>query len=197
MAGSDLQRKNIRTNLASLLSGNTDASSNVFTNRSSELYESELSTINISTPEDVCLYGHKHAKEFTREVRVLIEVLAQRLATQDEPSDVVDTIIGQIEDIILPNEFLQFPAPKNLQTAPYVDAGDEICDSVRLNQITEAKSSDGRADIAGSVMDFTVEYTYTVKVGNVDDLETVDTQYDLEGEQDVADQAHDRFSITQ
>lgn len=201
MAGSDNQRMEIRNGIVDLLRGNTDAGNNVFASRATIPFEGEIPCILVFTPEDYPSESitESHPTNFSRMIRLVLEILVQRSTSRDEPMDNADQIAGQCEDILLPNIYLQSPPPDRLQAGgpPYDTPGSELCDNIRLGPLTESKIAEGLQDVVGLSAEYVIEYTYQRKTGNVDDFETGDVRYNLEGEQAEADETHDRFTIPQ
>lgn len=192
-----LIRTKVRDNLVSLLTGNTDAGSNVFSNREEPLFEEETEAINIYTRDGEPDQTRKFENEFKRNLQVFIEVLVRKTTQVTKPEDKAEIITGQIEDIILPNHFLQYPPPVNLQFGSPQTPGPIIVDEVQLGMTTEGKTPEGLTDVASLITELKIKYSYEIKVGSVETFNTGDIHYDLEGDQSVADQAHDRISITQ
>ena len=189
-------RKNVRDVFRSLLLNNTNAADRVFTDRDTPLLEHEVSAIHVYTRDGTPEYSKKYEDQFIRKLQVFAEVLVRKTETV-VPEDEAEIITGQIEDIILPNHYLQDPPPQSLQTPPLVTPGSIVVDEVQLGMTTEGKTPEGITNIASLITEFIVEYTYYVRTGSAVPFNTADVQYNLEGQQAEADRAHDRFSIPQ
>ncbi len=192
-------RKEIRDNLISLLNGKTLAGSDVFSSRATPIYESELQCINIYTPEDIPKLSQKFNHKFEREVLVLIEILVHRNSSSLKPEDKADIIAGQIENRLLPNNYLQYPPPKVLQQADEGDPGSEIVNYFSLMKMGMSKTAAGSKDLYGIVMEFRTEYSYVVYIndGNITPFEKAGVHYNLNGDQAAADQAEDLIELPQ
>lgn len=197
MAGDTLHRKIIRDGTKALLLSNTDAGEDVSIGRATSIFKDEEPHIGIYTPEDIPQTPESHPTNFPRKIQLIIEVLVQKKAGQLVPEDVADKVMGQIEDILLPNIYLQNPPPKQLQSAPFVTPGPELVENLRLVSITDGKTDEGSQDVYGLIGEFEVIFEYERKQGNVDDFETGEATYDLEGTQEPGDMAEDEFAIPQ
>lgn len=192
-------RKEIRDNLVSLLNGKTLAGSDVFSSRATPIYDGELQCINIYTPEEIPQLSKKFDHKFEREVSVLIEILVRRKTSGLKPEDKADMIAGQIENRLLPNQYLQYPPPKALQQGDEGDPGKEITNYLSLMKLGMSKTAVGIQDLYGIVMEFRTEYSYVVYIndGKITPFEKAGAHYDLNGDQAIADQAEDLIELPQ
>ncbi len=197
MSGAQVTRTWVRKNFVSLLTGFTSAGDSVFRGRAVPMFEEELVCINIYTKDDVSRLNKKFETEFPRDLQVFVEILVKKTGKEHYPEDDADVIAGQVEDRILPNYFLQFPPPENLQSGDEGDEGPKIVESIQLMQVTDDKTPEGLVDVYGLVMEFMSTYRYAIQTGSVDVFAIGNSHYNLAGEQAVADQAEDNFSIPQ
>lgn len=196
MSGYQQERKKIRDNVVALLRGGftpvEDASIN--TMRVEPMFDTELSCINVYTRDDVPNRNHSHDVNFERQVEVLIEIMTRKTEQALIPEDSADVIAGAVEDRLLPNLHLQYPPPNNIQIGSEGTPGEEIVDRIELGPISETKVPDGLVDVFGLVIELSVTYNYETKrdfEGNAIPFVTGDVRYNLEGDQEEAEQAHD------
>lgn len=197
MSGYSGTRKLVRDNLKSLLTNFTDAGANVFSFRASAAFPAELPCITIYTKDDVSKLSKKFEHCFKRDLQIFIEILVKKTSVDQIIEDTADIIAGQVENRILPNKFLQFPPPENIQSGSEGIPGSDILESIELIQIVEAKVPEGLVDVFGLVMEFRGTYEYEIYNGIVTPFETGDIQYDLAGAQNILDQAHDVIALPQ
>jgi len=196
--GYQQERKSIRDNLVSLLTGNTNVGSNVFSSRSTPLFEEETSAINIYTPSDTPQRNKKFDWNYDRHVSVMIEIFVRKTEVILNPGDEADIIAGQVENRILPNVHLQVPPPTVIQLAGGEGTpGAEIVNYFEMGALTTARSVEGLVDTYGVQIECIAEYNYTKKEGTFDAFETANIHYDLKGEQQVVDQAEDEIELPQ
>lgn len=91
------KRQEIREAIKTMLLGNTDAGANVYSNRVSAFWKSELPSISIVTTEEEANPRDLGNKTFVRKLRIGIEVHAEATEKLD---DVLDDISNQIEALI-------------------------------------------------------------------------------------------------
>lgn len=195
MAGNLGIRKKVRDNFIALLKNKTNAGGNVFSQRVEPMFDEEIAVINIYTKDDTPQYSRKHEHEFYRQLQGFIEVLVRKTATILIPENEAEIIAGQVENRIFPNEYLQYPPPENIQAGNEGTPGNEIVDWIQLGITSEGKTPKGLTDVSSMIVEFLCEYSFEVQTGSVEDFNTGDIQYDLNGEQATADQAHDRITL--
>lgn len=96
-------RKLIRDKVRELLLGNTTAGTNVYVNRETSLWTSELPAILISNGEETAVPRDLRATQHRRTLNLVIEV---KVEANDTVDDDLDTIAGEIETILLANPTL-------------------------------------------------------------------------------------------
>lgn len=96
-------RKAIRDALKALLIGSTAADANVFTSRTSPLWESETPAILISTPEESTEFGSLQANRYRRTLTLNVEV---KIVATENVADDLDDLVNQIESILILNQSL-------------------------------------------------------------------------------------------
>jgi hypothetical protein len=160
MSGSDLVRKKVRDTIKSLLLSNTGAGLNVFTSRVNKAFGEELPAIFIYTPSDTPILTRKMEQNFNRNLTVNVEVIVDQKDEVDVIEDLADVIAGQVEDILLPNIFLQYPAPGNSPYNADPLAGPKLVNYIQITDTNMVKADDIKEDAYGIVLQFTVEYYY-------------------------------------
>ncbi len=90
-------RANIRSALKTMLTGQTDAGSNVYTNRESRLWQSELPAIIISTPEEPVTPESLSSRRYIRDLVISLEV---KIEASESVDDTLDALVADIEDLI-------------------------------------------------------------------------------------------------
>lgn len=174
MPGSDVTRKKIRDNVVTLLKGNTTAGNSVFSSRINKAFIEELPGIFIYTANDSPVYTRKNEVTFDRKVTLVIEVLVAQKQEADIVQDIADTILGEVEDILLPNPFLQIPAP--WLTSP----GPKIVSYTHLGPTNISRVDDLQEDLFGEIMELECEYHYEQNViATLQDWLTFQAKYQI------------------
>lgn len=96
-------RSNIRLAIKNVLLDETDAGSNVYTNRETKLWESELPAILIYTAQEPAIPESLSSQRYVRTLELRIEVKVKGTTDVD---DSIDEVLGQIEDLIHANPSL-------------------------------------------------------------------------------------------
>lgn len=198
MSGYNETRNNVRNNFISLLTDQTAAGKNVFKERAVPLFDKEVSCINIYILSDTPVRDMKIDSNYDRTLSIALEVLVRKTAAIEFPETIADQIVGAIEDRILPNTFLQYPPPNNIQLpGGEGDPGEEILSNIDVVEETFNKTPEGLNDVYGVIMELTGQYHYNKKQGAAVPFVTANIHYDLEGKQAVVDQAEDKFTLPQ
>jgi len=90
-------RQAIRAAMKALLLNNTDAGANVYSNRKSPAWQSELPAIFIHNHEEPLQSESINVQRYVRNFQVLIDVMAEATASVD---DTLDQIAAEVETII-------------------------------------------------------------------------------------------------
>lgn len=179
------QRKLIRTAAAAHLKNRTRAGANVFPSRSKPLWDHEdveLPAICVYCGRETITVFQESPRLYKRELELRIEIGASGEDADDQLDDIGDAVeraIGRsnrltyakeqtVADILLSNEQIEF-------------------------------SGEGRKTTGALVIVYTAEY-YTPEPDEfdsepVDDLNTVATDYDIDGKQQPADRARDIVEV--
>lgn len=100
------QRKLLRHTVAKILKGKTTAGDNVFANRPTPLFNSELPAIHVyvksETPEQITCAP----KILSRAVRLVTEIVAE---ASEQCDDILDDISEEIETIMFENGYIRDP----------------------------------------------------------------------------------------
>lgn len=157
MPGSDLTRKKIRDNVKSLLvAGVTGAGANVFISRINKTFIEELPGIFIYTTNDNPVHTRHFENTYDRTVTLVTEVIVAQKKDTDIIQDIADTIAGEIEDILLPNVFLQDPAPFVFGAAK----GPKIISYIELGPTNLSRVDELQEDLFGIIIEFECGYHY-------------------------------------
>ncbi|MDX1602014.1 MAG: hypothetical protein R3209_03020 [Salinimicrobium sediminis] len=148
--------------MKSLLLGNTDAGSNIFISRVNKAFIEELPGIFIYTISDTPKQTSKTMTNFDRVCINHIEILVPEISESQTIQDEADIIAGQVEDILLPNMFLQYPPPPaNSYAVPTPPAaGPKIVNSIQVTDTQMARVDDTLEDVYGITLEITTEYYY-------------------------------------
>lgn len=106
-------RADIRSALQSMLSGATSAGTNVYSNRRTALWESELPAILIYSNQESATPESQRVLRYIRTLELLIEVRVQATTAVD---DDVDDLLGEIEDLIYADPSIGGTVLKAIQT---------------------------------------------------------------------------------
>lgn len=90
----------IRAALSALLSGNTNADTNVFINRGSPLWKTEFPAILVYTKEESATPESIQVRRYIRDLQLLIDVKVQ---ATDASDDALDAVVSQVETIMADN----------------------------------------------------------------------------------------------
>lgn len=176
------ERKAIRAAMVAALSGKTSAATRVFANRTDPVMDQatdidagteEFPVLLVFTRSETSEVFDESPRRYRRKAEVLVE---GTLNAGDQSDDALDDLADEIENAVLVDDTLGGTA-----------------NDVKLTGTTMVLGSNGRKTIGGVTLTFEVEYfTYAPAAGVqvLDDLGTVNTQYDLNGEQpDTRDRA--------
>jgi CII-binding regulator of phage lambda lysogenization HflD len=131
-------RTAIRSALTTLLSGETSAGTNVYANRYTSLWQSELPAILIYTRQESAVPEAMNQSRYIRTLELSIEV---RVEASEDVDDSIDSIIGEIED----------------QLATDQSIGGTVLSSTQTN--TEIRvDSDGEKDIGVGILTLECKY---------------------------------------
>ncbi len=90
-------RTNIRSALVTMLSGNTDAGTNVYPHRATNLWDSQLPAILIFTNQES---AQPESLRSTRSIRTLELSIEVRIKASTDVDSAIDALMGDIEDIL-------------------------------------------------------------------------------------------------
>lgn len=90
-------RKAIRDALVAMLSGETEAGTNVYANRSTSLWQSELPAIMVYTEAESAEPRDLSSRRYIRTLQLRVELKAEANATVD---DTLDDLATEVEEII-------------------------------------------------------------------------------------------------
>lgn len=177
MPGSDLDKKAIRDTVKALLLGNTDADDKVYTSRINKAFLEELPGIFIWTPRDTPQSTRKMDQDYNRICEVKIAVIVAEENESQVIQDEVDIITGQIEDLLLPNIYLQNPPP---WVPP---AGPKIVNYIQHDDSNSERADEIKEDTYGTVMDFICEYFYVrATLTDLQDFQRFGHDYKVNGQ---------------
>lgn len=131
-------RKTIRTTLKALLSGQTEAGTNVYTNRDTNFWQSELPAIIIYTTQESAVHESLQGQRYYRTLQLNVEVKVEAASGVD---DALDDLIGDIEDIVTANK----------------DISGTVLTTVQLNTETNI-DSDGEKYVGTGTISFECKY---------------------------------------
>jgi hypothetical protein len=94
-------RQAIREALKTMLTGQTVATNNIYSNRKSGLWETELPAILIYTTDELAKPVTLQGRQYLRTVQLSVEV---RIEGSDTVDDDVDSLLGAIEDIVIADQ---------------------------------------------------------------------------------------------
>lgn len=112
------KRKKLRYACARILTGQTVCGSNVFANRPTPAFESELPGIFVYTVSEPASLRNEAPRVYKRECKLITEIIAHATVNSD---DVVDDIAAVVEDIMFRNGYLRDPTTSE-------DTLDGLCD---------------------------------------------------------------------
>jgi hypothetical protein len=114
----------IRAAVSTLLTGATSAGTNVFTDRKSKLWESELPAILIYTFVEATTPESINLRRYIRDLELKIDVKVEATTSVD---DILDALIAEIETIIIANPGLSGTVLSTIHTHTeiVVDSGAE------------------------------------------------------------------------
>lgn len=131
-------RQAIRTAVQAMLLGNTDADQNVYKNRESKLWQSELPSILIYTLQEPSTSESLQSRRYIRDLELLIKVKVEATESVD---DVLDALVGEVEDLINADRSLSGTVLSTVQ------------------QNTEITiESEGENDVGTAILTFTCKY---------------------------------------
>lgn len=90
-------RKLIREKFKTILSGHTNAGSRVFENRARPIWQTDLPALLIFTEDESVSVFSEAPREYRRNLSLVVECYA---AAKDDLDDVLDTLSGQVEDLV-------------------------------------------------------------------------------------------------
>jgi len=94
------KRTEIRDAVKELLDGETEAGSNVYVNRETSLWQSELPAILIYTNQESSVPNSINLKRYIRTLELKIEVKVEESEAVDEE---IDALLAEIEEIVSEN----------------------------------------------------------------------------------------------
>lgn len=103
----------IRAALKALLSGETDAGTNVYTNRESRLWKSELPSIIINTPDEPVNIRALNGGIYNRTLTINVEV---KVEASEDVDDTLDALLAEVEQIVADNPSLSGTVQAAIQT---------------------------------------------------------------------------------
>lgn len=117
-------RQAIRTAVMTLLMGNTSADQNVYANRETKLWTSELPAVLIHTSHEPVVPEGMSGRRYARTLQLVIKIRVQATQTVD---DDLDSLAGEVETIIDANPGLGGTVQATIQTGTeiIVDSGGE------------------------------------------------------------------------
>jgi hypothetical protein len=131
-------RQAIRSALKAMLSGETTAGANVFTNRETRLWQSELPAILIYTNQEPSTPESLSARRYIRNLELVIHV---KIEATENVDDDLDQIVTEVEEIIDADQSLQGTVLATSQTNT----------EIRVD-------SDGEKDIGIAIITFECKY---------------------------------------
>ncbi len=131
-------RSAIRTAIKALLVNQTVAGANVYTNRESNLWQSELPAIIISTGSEPVVAESLQSRRYLRTLELVLKIKIKATASVD---DDLDTFVAQVEVII--------------NGAPSL--GGTVLTSIQTNTETRV-DSEGETDIGVAELTFECKY---------------------------------------
>ncbi len=96
-------RKLIRDQVVSILSGQTDAGTNVYANRQTSLWETELPAILVYTKQETAESRDNSGSQYIRTLHLLVEIKAEATSLVD---DALDEIALDVEGLFAANRSL-------------------------------------------------------------------------------------------
>jgi hypothetical protein len=106
-------RSEIRSAIVALLLGNTDADSNVYPNRETKLFQSELPAILIYTLHEPSILESQNGMRYIRTLQLAVKIRVQSSETID---DDLDALTAEVETIIANNPSLNGTVLSTIQT---------------------------------------------------------------------------------
>lgn len=128
----------IRAAIKTMLSGNTSAGTNVYTNRETRLWESELPAILLQTETEPVVPEALNSRRYYRTLELHIKIKAEGTTSVD---DTLDALVAEVETIMDANPGLSGSAITSQQTNT----------TVTLN-------SDGEKDVGEATLTYEVKY---------------------------------------
>lgn len=131
-------RKAIRDALVTMLSGETEAGTNVYANRETGLWQSELPAILVYTEQESAEPRDLSSRKYIRTLQLRVELKAEANSTVD---DDLDDLAEEVEDII--------------------DADQSITGTVLSTVLTNTELSvdaDGEKEIGVCILNFECKY---------------------------------------
>lgn len=175
----DHQRKVIRHKVAALLKGSTDAGDRVYASRVLPYRKLQLPAISVYTlDDDVTADSITTApRELTRELSLVIECW---VAAAENTDDSLDDIARQVESV--------------MHADPYLagDAADSILNTTTMEVLEESERRLGFVSLAYQVIYRTLA---PEAPDDLEDLETVHTEYNLGGDVHEDDVAIDEIDV--
>lgn len=167
------ERKLIRKAvIAQLVAAGTSAGARVHSSRMSPVDDQQLPAINVFVEDEEVTNGESAPREIKRVCSIAIMAWARAAADLD---DVLDDLAEEIETAMDGDRYFTSTA------------GGSVLASTEVGLKTDGNRPMGVIQLTYSVTYFTQPRL----TAPTDDLDVVDTQYSLEGEQATADQAHD------
>jgi hypothetical protein len=106
-------RAAIRAALVSALSGNTSAGTNVYANRETKLWQSELPAILIYTLHEPATPRDLSVRQYIRKLQLAVKVKVESSTTVD---DDLDALTAEVEAVIMANSSLSGTVLSTIQT---------------------------------------------------------------------------------
>lgn len=126
-------RANIRAAVKALLEDETDAGPNVYTNRETSLWQSELPAILIFTSEESSRHEAMNRQRYIRTLTLSIKVKLEESSTID---DDLDALLAEVETIIAANNGLGGTVLSTIQTGTEIRIDTEGENPVGVGELT-------------------------------------------------------------
>lgn len=139
------QRKIIRNTVKDLLLNNTSVGERVFVNRYTPLWQTEFPCICIYFKKDTPQPRPRGSYFYRRNLFLVVEVMVKASPSMD---DEIDDITLEVEDIVLPNLFLDGPYQPDEKNASFED----------LQDTDISLTADGQKLFGSGRMTFLLEY---------------------------------------
>lgn len=126
-------RAAVRSALKTILSGATDAGSNVFAHRGTSLWTSELPAILIYTNQEQAKREALNRSRYIRTIELTIEV---KVEAGDDVAEELDALLGQVEDVVQANESINGTVLSTVQTNTEIRVDSDAAQNIGVGTLT-------------------------------------------------------------